>query len=104
MEAHCLICAFIANNNKNFIDTMFLGLFVLSIIVGIVQLVNFLRFKHPFIPKNMSFFDVFDSKKASGIKYLWEGIFFISFPFISFLVLIPIIVFYILKILRAIFR
>ena len=91
-------------SEKSFSDIMFLGLFVMMIIVGIVQLINFLRFKHAFIPRGMSFFDVFDSKRPSGAKDLWTGIFFISFPTIFLFIWIPIIIFYILKFLRAILR
>jgi len=104
MKIFCLICAKIGIGEKSFSDIMFLGLFVIMIIGGIIQLINFLRFKHAFIPRGMSFFDVFDSKRPSGAKYLWDGIFLISFPTIFLFIFIPIIIFYILKFLRAILR
>ena len=104
MEIFCLICRIIERPEKSFLDIMFLGMLVMMIIVGIVQLINFLRFKHAFIPRGMSFFDVFDSKRASGAKDLWNGIFLISFPTIFLFIWIPIIIFYILKFLRAILR
>ena len=104
MEIFCLICRIIERPEKSFLDIMFLGMLVMMIITGIVQLINFLRFKYAFIPKGMSFFDLFDSKKPSGAKYLWNGILYISFPTIFLFIFIPIIIFYILKFLRAILR